>query len=145
MSEPQLPSLTLKDRINYPYILAGALLKFQEAIVKVEGQQSVQEVTEASLCLYNSIPSSWYDEDFQKDMKKVYDIIKVDMRREWCGRKVGQPQFKKEKRINPYKLYLACVNLLDRKDLLTRRSKTEKHLGEEIDNNGVENQSEEDY
>jgi len=125
----QMPSLVLGDRINYPFIIASAILKFHDAIIKVEGEQSEQEVREAAVSLYNSIPSSWWDDKFQDDKKKAVIKEKVDMRREWCGRKVGKPKFKTELKVEPYKLFHACIDLIDRRHLLNKVISIEKQLG----------------
>ncbi|MEM3549937.1 MAG: hypothetical protein QXQ94_07035 [Candidatus Bathyarchaeia archaeon] len=136
MSEFQLPNLTIKDKINYPYILANALLKFQEAIIKAEGELSEQEVREAALCLFNMIPKTWYDEKFIKDVKKATFKVKVDVRKEWCGVKVGQPKYEKVEEINPYRLVNACVNLLERRELISKKERIEKVEGVYIEPDG---------
>ena len=124
----QEQNLMLGDRINWPYILGQGVINFQTSIIKVEGEQSEQEVREAALCLYNSIPDAWIkaDKEFEKDIKKAVQTRKVDARKEWCGKKVGKPKFEKEDFIDPYKLYHACVNVFHRRGLLSKTIFTEK-------------------
>lgn len=132
--------LTLGDKINWPFILGNIILKFQDAIVKVEGEQSEQEVRESVLCLFNSIPATWKEKDPQlkKDLKAAVITQKIDIRNEWCGRKVGKPKFKKEESIDPYKLFHACVNILDRRGLISKKNVSELSDGNEFDPNKVQ-------
>lgn len=131
----QQDSLILGDRINYPYLLANALLNFQNAIIKVEGQQSEQEVREAVLCIYTLIPDVWTkaDKDFHKDKKKAVITRKIDVRKEWCHRKIGEPKFEDEEVIDPYKLLHACINVFQRRGLLSKTIFTEKMVPEPED------------
>ncbi len=131
----QEQSLMLGDRINWPYILGNGVLKFQASIVKVEGEQSEQEVREAAVTLYNSIPDAWIkaDSQFKEDVLKAVSIKKVDGRREWCGRRVGKPFFVDEESLDPYKLYHACVNVFQRRGLLSKTIYTEKIVPEPDD------------
>ena len=114
--------LTLGDRINWPFILGTSILNLYSSIVKVEGEQSEQEVREAVLAVFNSIPTSWIKSDpqFKKDLEECFDPVEIDDRKEWCGRKVGQPKIRKEDRINPWRLYHACVDVLQRRSLLSK-------------------------
>lgn len=131
----QEQNLMLGDRINWPYILGNAVLNFHNSIIKVEGEQSEQEVREAALCLYNSIPKAWIkaDKEFEKEIKEAVKTRKVDARREWCGRRVGKPKFEKENFIDPYKLYNCCVNVFQRRGLLSKTIFTEKMVPEPED------------
>ena len=129
MSEPmQMPNLVLDGRVNYPFIIASAILKFFEAVVKAEGFQSEQETREAALSLYNAIPSSWWDDQFKKDAAKAATREKIDTRNEWCGRKVGKYKWKYEPKLDPYRLFHACIDLIDRKHLLPKVMSIEKQL-----------------
>jgi hypothetical protein len=139
--QTQEQNLMLGDRINWPYILAVAVLKFQEAIVKVEGEQSEQEVREAALFLRSLIPDAWVkaDEKWKEELKKVVITKKVDMRKEWCGRRVGKPKFQNEEIVEPYKLGHACVNVFHRRGLLSKTIFTEKIVPEPEDFEDAEN------
>ena len=124
---PLLPNLTIKDKINFPFILGNAILKFHEAIIKAEGFQSEQETREAALVLFNSIPDSWRlsDEQFDKDLKKAVIKTKEDARPIYCGKRVGKPRYKTVEVIDPYKVYHACLNVMDRRGLLSKSAKEE--------------------
>jgi len=108
--------------MNWPFVLVTGVLNLYNAIIKVEGEQSEQEVREAALALYNSIPSAWVraDKQFADDLKKCLDVVKVDNRKEWCGKKVGPPNIVTEERLNPWKLYHTCVDVFYRRNLLNK-------------------------
>lgn len=142
MSQIEFPNLTIKDKINYPFIIGNALLKFQEAIVKVEGEQSEQETREAALCLFNLIPTSWHDDLFREDLKRATLKVKLDVRKEWCGRKVGKPKFEDEEKLEPYRLVNAVVDLLERRELISKKERIEKVEGVLLD---VNNESETEF
>lgn len=131
MSQDQELSLTIGDKINWPFILANSVLKFQESIVRPEGQQSEQQVREASLVFYYSIPSSWLkeDEQFQKDREKCFSKRKIDARPLWCGQRVGPPNFEDEEIVQPYRLYNACVDVLNRRGMIGKKEWTEVFTG----------------
>lgn len=115
-------NLMLGDRINWPFILGSAVLKFQQSIVQIEGSQSEQEVREAALSLFYSIPDVWIikDKQLKADLENSVETVEVDARREWCGRKVGKPKYGKKTNLQPYRLYNACVNVFQRRGLLSK-------------------------
>jgi hypothetical protein len=118
----QEQSLTLGDRINYPFILANYLLKFGEAIVQPEGAQSEQQVREAALVLFNSMPDIWIakDEQFKKDLDNAVVPRKVDLRPLWCGKRIGPKKEEETKEIQPYRLYNAVINVFQRRGYLSK-------------------------
>jgi len=69
MSEVFEAELTLKDRLNFPYLLANQILTFQKAILNLEFSE--REIREAIEGLVHLIPQAWKDEQFGKDMKKA--------------------------------------------------------------------------
>ncbi|MFX0142206.1 MAG: hypothetical protein ACFFDN_51685 [Candidatus Hodarchaeota archaeon] len=121
-------NLMVGERINWPFILGKSVLKFQEAVIKVEGEQSEQEIRESSIVMATLIPDNWTkaDKEYKKDKKKAIVKRKVDIRKEWCGRKIGKPKFKVEKVTDPYALAHACVNVFQRRGLLSKTIFTEK-------------------
>jgi hypothetical protein len=138
-----IPELTLKDKLNWSYILGVAVLNFHNSVIKVEGEQSEQEVREAALCLFNSIPASWRADDqlLEQELKEAIKIRKVDVRNTYCGRRVGKPRYEDEEYIEPFKLYHAVINVMDRKGLLSKMQRTEIIDGmfNDGDNNKTEN------
>jgi hypothetical protein len=158
-----MPNLTVKDKINYPFILANCMLNVHNALIKEEGLQSEQACRESVLVFFNSIPKSWIEDDpkFKEDMQETIIYEKVDNRSEWCGRKVGSPfcphlkddvecqrceLFKdchvKEEKLQPYKLYHACVNVLDRKGLISKTEKVEMFDGKRFKEREMQEQVE---
>ena len=149
MSNPQMfmPNLTIKDKVNLPFLLANAVLNVQNAIIKSEGLQSEQEVRESVLCLYNLIPSSWIEEDEKaaEQLAKAVQKRIIDARPEWCGKKCGNKIFDGEKKnqieeewIEPYKLFRACVDILDRREMLSKKDRTEVIDGRFEKNDGTD-------
>jgi hypothetical protein len=131
----QMPSLVLGGRVNHLYLLANAILQFQTAIIKPEGLQSEQETRESALCFYYTIPKGWWDEEFIEEKAKAVITEVIDQRNEWCGKKCGNKIFEgpgknqiEEEKLDPYRLYSSCINLLDRKHLLTKVMSIEKEL-----------------
>jgi len=114
--------LMLGDRINWPYILGMNVLKVDDAIVKAEGHQSEQQVREAALALYDKIPDAWVAKDtkWKDDVAEAIVTVEVDDRPLWCGVRVGKPKFRKEDKINPHRLLRACVNVFNRRGLLSK-------------------------
>ena len=144
MSDVQEASLMLGDRINWPYILGNGVLKFQESIIKVEGEQSEQQVREAALSLFNSIPDAWVkaDDKFREDLKEATEEVEVDARPVWCGVRVGPKKVRVEEKINPYRMYHACVNVFQRRGLLSKTIYTEKIVPEPEDFEELEKEME---
>jgi hypothetical protein len=122
MSDQQEQGLILGDRINFPYILANSILKFHEAIGQPEGSQSEQEVRERALLLFNSLPDAWIirDKELSYDLSHVHEEIETDGRREFMGRKIGKPKIRVEKLLQPYRLYNSCINVFQRRGLLSK-------------------------
>lgn len=137
----QEQNLMLGDRINYPYILASALMKFQEAVVKVEGERSEQETTEAALVIDAFIPDAWIkaDKEYTSEKEKATEKKNVDVRKEYCGRKIGAPKFEEQVIVNPYKLVHANINVFQRRGLLSKTIFTEKIVPEPEDFEKQEN------
>lgn len=130
-------SLTIGDKINWPFILANAILKFQESITKPEGMQSPQQVREAALVIYNMIPASWYviDQLFTEDLENAITKIEVDTRVIWCGVRCGNLEDhppRTEEVLDPYRLVNACVNLLDRRGYISKKVWKQIDLFEEF-------------
>lgn len=143
--EEELPSLTIKDKMNYAYLIASQFLTIQKAILNKEFSE--REIKEAVQGLVEMIPDSWKDDSWEKDVKKAEKEIIIDHREYWCNvlQSVksyvdfyGKSPFETVIEYDPSKLFHACVNLLDRRGMITRRSKTEKHLGEKFGNDGYE-------
>ena len=119
MSEGEFEAqLTLKDRLNFPYLLANQILTFQKAILNLD--YSEREIKEAIEGFVHLIPENWKDKKWEEEIATAETVEQVDVRKEWCGRKVGKPKIEDKKSFNYYKMFQACINLLDRKKMLSR-------------------------
>lgn len=128
--------LTLKDRLNYPYLLANQILTFQKALLTQEFSE--KQVKETIRGLVRLIPESWHDNQFKKDVEDATKTEKIDMRPLVAGRirvseqvckELGIVAFKEVESFNHYEVFQACINLLDRRGLTSRRTFIEKMTG----------------
>jgi len=136
MSETQYEAqLTLKDRLNFPYLLANQILTFQRALLALEFSE--REIRETIEGFVHMIPETWKDDGFKKDTQDAKITRKIDIRPKFCGQsatievceQLGFPIFKEVKTFDYYDLFQAVINLLERRGLMSRRSFTEKMLG----------------
>ena len=126
---------TIKDRINHPYILANQILTIQKAILNLEN--STQITQEAVEGLIHTIPDSWKDEDYKKELGEAYKEEDIDIRPQFCGNKATLAfcqkhkieTTKKRKTLQYWQGLQACVNLLDRRGMVSRKSYTEIMTG----------------
>lgn len=134
--------LTLRDRINYTYLLAEQIVTFQKAILNMD--LSEDEINEAIDGLVNMIPKSWRDSKFRRDIRKATSKTKIDVRPTFCGLKAsvkycidnGIAVFVEQEERDYKKLFQACINLFDRRKLLTKRVYTEIMTGRRFKGKG---------
>jgi hypothetical protein len=127
--------ITIKDRINHPYILASQILTIQKAILNLEN--SAQITQEAVEGLIHIIPDPWKDEDYKKELQEAYVDKEIDIRPEFCGNKATLifcqkhkvNTTKTEKRLHYWKGLQACINLLDRRGMISKKIFTEIMTG----------------
>lgn len=132
--------LTLKDRLNFPYLLANQILTFQKAILNLE--YSEREIREAIEGFVHLIPNPWKDEAWQKDFEEAVITRKKDLRpivagnirmsEETC-KELGIEAFKEEKVFDYYKMFQACIDLLNRKKMLSKVVHIEQLEGIDFD------------
>jgi len=129
MSQPQQPLKQLRDKMNYSDVIQNQLLTFQQALLKSGNDvDSQREVEEAIKGLIHLIPDSWKDEQFEEDYEKAIEEYEEDVRPKYGGvrldketcKKLGLPITQKVERIDWYKAFQACINLLDRRGLLSK-------------------------
>jgi len=130
--------LSLKDRINFPYLLANQILTVQKSILVADTSiASNREIREAIKCLVHLIPNSWKDKAFEKDLKKAEITEQIDMRPHFCGlsasvkfcEELGLTPYKEKVSFDYYKVFQACIDLLQRKQMLTKIQRVEKLEG----------------
>lgn len=119
-------SLTVKDRLNFPYLLANQILTFQRSILNLEF--SAREIRESIEGFVHLIPVEWKDEEFNTDIENALIKQAIDIRPEFCG-STATLEFCKENGIEPYKyketfdyymMFQACINLLNRRGMLSK-------------------------
>ncbi len=125
--EFEAQGLTLKERMNHPYLLAHGILIFQRMTNDAKKTESM--VRETIMALYDLIPDLWEDDLFTDDVAKAKTIRYVDMRPSFCGAKAsaewcrqhGIEPVKKLARFNHHLLMKACINLLERRGMMSRK------------------------
>lgn len=136
--QPNEAQLTLKDRLNMPYLLANQILTFQKSLLVTGADaESQREIIEAIKGFVNMIPDSWKDDTFNKDIADATKKRKTDLRPEWCGLKATEMFCQKhgitsviEEDIEDwYKQFQAVMNLLDRRGMLTKSQVIEQLEG----------------
>lgn len=127
--ETKEQTLTVGDRLNYPFIIANQILKIQEARVQKSREYDPQEVEEAVKGLLGLIPDPKRDEQFISEVKSSIETVKIDVRPLFCGIRVGEPIYDEHPMYNVEKLEHACVNLLDRLGMLGKIEWTELFTG----------------
>lgn len=141
-SEDIEAELTLRDRINFTYLIAQQIITFQQAILNMD--LSEQEINEAIEGLLNMIPKSWKDSKFKRAVRKATTTINLDVRPTYCGLKASYkfcidngivPTIKQEEK-DYYALFQACIDLFDRRGLLSRRVYTEIFTGRRFKGKG---------
>ena len=141
MSEKQfIPGLTIKDRLNFPYLLARQIIVFQDSILSTENSES--EIQEAINGLVEMIPEVWKDEEWFKEITEAETITQVDVRplvtgstrmSEQACQELGIPAFIEEKSVDSNKMFHCVIDLLQRRGLLSRQTYTEKIPSKELD------------
>lgn len=134
-SEEIEAELTLRDRINFPYLLAQQIMTFQQAILNMD--LSTDEINEAIEGLLRMIPESWKDDKFSKAVEDAVSKVTVDVRPTYCGLKASYkfcidngivPTIEQEEK-DYYALFQACIDLFDRRQLLSKYAYTEIMTG----------------
>ena len=131
MSErPHEADLTLKERVNFPYLLANQILTIQKAfLVADSSEKSEREKRDAILGFVYLMPKAWKDGKFKKEMEDAKIKLKRDKRprvaihvrmSEKICKQLGIPAFVEEITFDYYKVFQACMNLLNRKKMLSK-------------------------
>ena len=143
MSEKEFPTLTIKGKLDFPYLLARQIITYQQAILNTE--HSEREIQEAINGLVEMIPESWKDSEWEKEIKEANVEEKVDVGPPVAGSirmdeatclSLGIPKWKIVKTKDSNKLFHSCIDLLNRRGMLSRVTKIEKMLGERFEPDG---------
>lgn len=141
MSEKEAEAqLTLKDRLNFPYILANQILTFQKAILALD--YSDREIEESIKGFIHLIPEAWKDDQFRKDLEDAKSMRQVDKRPmvragvrldEATCKVLGIPAIVEEEAVDYYRVFQACIDLLCRRDMLGKIHRVEVLEGVDFD------------
>jgi len=119
--------LTIKDKIPLNQLIFYTCLNINKAILNIKySSDEVVEIVYALICL---IPDEERDEQFLEELENAYYIQTVDVRPEFCMTKASLeyckrkkiPAFIQEKVPSYRKLYSACINVLNRRNMLTKK------------------------
>jgi hypothetical protein len=135
-SSQKITGLAVRDRMNHPFLLANGIYVFQHTTTDQSNQESV--VRETVMALYDIIPDMWEDPAFQKDLDRAKTQQVRDSRPDFCGQKAtvewcqkhGIPPAQTIVVYNHHLIMKACINLLDRRGLLTKKIFKEIFTGE---------------
>lgn len=126
---------TLKDRLDYPFILTRAVLAYIENLPRMENDD--ETMREVIMALVGTIPQQLWDKKFKAQYNAARIQKAIDQRPQFCG-VPASTEFCQDHNIKPYvleesfdyyKLYAAAISLLERLHLLTRRNYTERFTG----------------
>ncbi len=127
--------LTMRDRLPISFILTNALITIQKSILNIK--YSSEEIREAIQGFVAMIPDSLKDEDFDKEISKAIQVIRIDNRPVFCGVPASD-KYCQRKGIVPiryvqtfdfFKVLHACFNLLMRKNMLMKGQPKEIFTG----------------
>ena len=123
----QISGLAIRDRMNHPFLLANGIYVFQHTTTDQTNLESV--VRETVMALYDIIPDMWEDDEFNKDIERAKTQQTADVRPDFCGQQAtpewcqahGIPAVRTVVVYNHHLIMKACINLLDRRGMLTKK------------------------
>jgi len=107
----------LGEKIDYAYRISKALEAIQLAILG--GDPMV--IDNSISALFALIPESWYDEEFSEDISNARVTYEEETQSIWCGIPWGNSYVETKENTEKFLVLLACINLLDRLDMLARK------------------------
>ena len=125
--------LSIKDRLNFPYILANQILTFQKSILAQDFSE--REIEEAIKGFVHLVPDSWKDKIFHKDLKNASITRRLDKRPQITGtvkmsedvcKELGIVAYEDKTVFDYYKMFQACINLLQRRRMLSKVNPVEE-------------------
>lgn len=130
--------LEFKERLNYPEYIQNVIENINNSLNNEK--VSMLKVNTMIMNLLNDIPDTWYDDEFEKDIKKVTTIREVPNIIEFCGVALSKNYLKKHKipltkkipEVNFFRLKNAIINVLDRRNMLVRKDKIEMSTGKNL-------------
>lgn len=130
--------LEFKERLNYPEYIQHVIENINNALNNEK--VSMLKVNTMIINFLNDIPNTWYDEEFEKDIKNVITDKEVPNIIEFCGVALSKNYMKKHDLpltikipdVNFFRLKNAIINLLDRRNMLVRKDKIEMSTGKNL-------------
>jgi len=127
--------LLLQDKINHNYLLANQILTIQKLRQSTENVEF--QIKKAIQGLVALIPQVWKDPDFDEDMKKAEITRNIDTRPSFCGmpanfkvcQDLGISSIVTIMDLNQEAALQACMNLLERRGMLTKKIIIEEFTG----------------
>lgn len=125
--------LSLKGRINFEYLLGAQIAAYQFVLKGEEFKEA--QVKEVIKGFVDIMPANWRDKDFKEDLKKAVTKMHTDIRPLVAGNirldvkiceKLGIPTTRTEETFNYRAIMQACINLLDRRKLLSKVNPVEE-------------------
>lgn len=113
--------------MNHAFLLATGVMMFQKTTTTQESSDAL--VRETVMALFDLIPDVWEDPDFKEDITRGRTEQIQDVRPNFCGETAsiqwcqshGAPAYQKIVVYNHHLLMKACINLLERRGLLSRK------------------------
>jgi hypothetical protein len=127
--------LTIRDRLNFPYLLGLQVETFQKSILNKDFSR--REIEESIQGLVNVIPTRWKDKKFKDDLESAKAKVQVDIRPAFAGVRMKKelceirkiPIIQETIVIDYFKMLQACIDILDRLGMLSKREYTEAPTG----------------
>ena len=132
----KLPTLTIKDKINYAWLIANQVLTYQKLLQNIKFTDA--ELREVAIGFTDLVVDSLKDDQWEIDINNAKILILTDIRPVCCTTKASVeycvrkkiPIYQKTLDYDSHKLIRACMNLFDRRGYMTKKAKVEKMFGE---------------
>ena len=127
--------LTIRERLDFPYRIDQQIETFQKAILNTTFSR--REIEESILGLVKIIPTRWQDDEFKSALEGAKKTVSVDNRPSFAGVRMNDelckaknvPLTRDEEIIDYFEMFQACIDILDRLGMLSKREFTEAPTG----------------
>ncbi len=127
--------LTIRDRLPINLVLTNAVITIQKSILNI--QYSAEEIKEAVQGFVAMIPEDLYDKDFIDEIRRAKQLIPVDVRPSFCEHKASVEWCQARnipitiyvETFDYFKVFHACFNLLQRRNMLLKQQPKEIATG----------------
>ena len=127
--------LNIRDKLDFPFRIDQQIETFQKATLNTTFSR--REIEESINGLVSLMPTRWQDDPFKDDIKAAKAKVQKDVRPVFAGVRMNKdlcrerkiPMTKEVEVIDYFKMLRACIDLLDRLGMLSRREFTEAPTG----------------